>query len=213
MGLTGIATTIQDFMKAGPGPLWTLVCLVLVFIPVALLHELGHAAMARARLGSEVHVRIGGVGRIGTFRLGRLIVTLNAFEVPWRLAGLAMFDARQATARDILWIALAGPAASLVGLVILVIGYRHAPASGAIHALLWAAVAESVFAVAPLIPLRLRERRGGPAINTDGMIALSALTNMFARGSRQPRSPDNPHRPTQQAERDSAALDIRVLAT
>jgi hypothetical protein len=99
--------------------------------------------------------------------------------------------------------------------VILVIGNRHASASGAIHALLWAAVAESVFAVAALIPLRLRERRGGPAINTDGMIVLSALTTMFARGSRKPRSPANshpasPHRSTQQRDSGSAALNIRV---
>jgi hypothetical protein len=196
VSLGHIATTIHDFMNAGPGTIWGLVCITLVGIPVTLLHELGHAVVASARLGSDVRITVGNVGRVGTVRVGRLTATLNAFQLPTRLGGRARFDARRATAPDMLWISLAGPAASLAGGLLADIAYRRAPASGVLHALLWAAVFDSVFAVANLIPLRLRERRGGPAFKTDGMVALSALA-MISRGrSRSSVAPQSPVRTT-----------------
>jgi hypothetical protein len=215
MSLNGVARTINDFMNAGPGTIWGLICILLVGIPLTLLHELGHAIVARARLGSEVRVTVGNAGRIGTLRLGRLTTTINALAVPGRLGGVASFDTRRATARDILWISLAGPAASLAGGVVADIAYRHAPAGGVVHALLWAAVLDSVFGVANLIPLRMRERRGGPAFSTDGMLALSALA-MMATG-RSPRAGSSANRapavtPTSPADRRELSEPILELA-
>jgi hypothetical protein len=109
---------------------------------------------------------------------------------------MARFDARRATAQDMLWISLAGPAASLAGGLLADIAYQRAPESGVLHPLLWAAVFDSVFAVANLIPLRLRERRGGPAFNTDGMVALSALALILRGRSRPPVAPESPVRTT-----------------
>lgn len=189
MSLTGVATAIDHFMKAGPGVFWVLVCGVLIAIPVTLLHELGHAVVARARLGSAVQVTVGNAGRIGTVRLGQLTTTFHAFQTPTRMGGTARFDALRATASDILWISLAGPAASLAGGVLAVIAYQHAPTRGAVHALLWVAVFASVFAVANVFPLRLRQRRGGPAFNTDGMVALTAVAMMITGRSRQAAPP------------------------
>lgn len=65
--------------------------------------------------------------------------TLNAVQVPTRIGGTAAFDKRRATAKEMLWISLAGPAASLAGGVVADIAYRRAPTSGIAHALLWAA--------------------------------------------------------------------------
>lgn len=214
MSLAGIATTVNNFMHAGPDFPWGLVCVLLVGIPVTLLHELGHAA-AGARLGYEVRVTVGNAGRIGTVRFGRLTTTLNVFQMPTRVAGEARFDTRRATAQDMLWISLAGPAASLAGGVVVDIAYRHAAGTGITHALLWAAVFDSVFAVANLIPLRLRERRGGPTFNTDGMWALSALVMMFAGRSRETAASESrrpaatPTTPTH-ARPDRAEIGVRV---
>lgn len=184
-----IATTIHGFMNAGPSTFWGLVCITVVGIPVTLLHELGHAVVARARLGTEVSVTVGNVGRIGTVRVGRLTATLNAFHLPTRIGGMARFDARRATAHDMLWISLAGPAASLGGGFLADLAYQRAAAGGVAHALLWAAVFDSAVGVANLIPLRLRERREGPAFNTDGMVAFSALAMIFSGRSRSSLPP------------------------
>lgn len=184
MALADVATTIDNFMNAGPGLLWAFVCCAVVGIPLTLLHELGHAVVARARLGSEVRVTVGNAGQVGTVRLGGLITTLNLFQRPDRIGGAASFDAGRATARDMLWISLAGPAASLLGGLCLDVAYRHAPSGGVAHSLLWAAVLFSVFAVANLIPLRLSERGGRRPFNTDGMAALVALRTMSSGRSR-----------------------------
>ena len=46
---------------------------------------------------------------------------------------------------------------------------------GIVHDLLWAATADSVFAVLlNLIPFGFQERRGGPTLHTDGRVALDA---------------------------------------
>jgi hypothetical protein len=191
MSPASIATTIHDFMNAGPGTISGLICILLVGIPLTLLHELGHALVARARLDSDVDVTVGSIGRVGTIRVGRLTTTLNAFALPSRIGGAAKFDASRATPQDMLWISLAGPAASLAGGLAADVAYRHAAPSGVVHALLWAAVFDSVFGVANLIPLRLRERRDGPTFSTDGMIALSALAMMSSGRSRPSRQPDH----------------------
>jgi hypothetical protein len=84
-----------------------------------------------------------------------------------------------------------------------------------IHALLWATVFNSVFAVANLIPLRLRERRGGPAFSTDGMIVLSALAMMFTGRSRRTglpasQAPAATAGSTGQARPEPSEIGVRV---
>jgi hypothetical protein len=50
-----------------------------------------------------------------------------------------------------------------------------------VHDLLHAATAVGVLAVLNLVPLTLRERRGGPAFQTNGRLALDALRVVRAR--------------------------------
>jgi hypothetical protein len=128
---------------------------------------------------------------------------INAFARPDRAGGLATFDASRATPRDMLLIALAGPAASLVGFVVAAWAMSGAP-HGLLRDLLWAATGDSAFAVLNLVPLTLSERRGGSALRTDGRIALDALrVERFARGRPDTRSRRavNPAVATQPASR------------
>ena len=67
---------------------------------------------------------------------------------PARVAGTAEFDTSCATARSVLLLALAGPAAS---------------------------TGVGVFGVLNRVPLTLHERRDGPVVQTDGRLALDAL--------------------------------------
>ncbi|MGZ6680674.1 MAG: hypothetical protein ACXVFK_10725 [Solirubrobacteraceae bacterium] len=78
-----------------------------------LVHELGHALAARSLVDTDVLIRIGDRVPLGTVRFGRVAVDLNAIATPRRAAGVAYADLSQATPRDMLLIALAGPAASL----------------------------------------------------------------------------------------------------
>lgn len=69
-------------------------------------------------------------------------------------------------------IALAGPAASALGLMVYRAMLRLSPAAG--HDLLWTSTLASVFAVPNLIPFTYQERRDGPPLRTDGPLALDA---------------------------------------
>ncbi len=102
-------------------------------------------------------------------------MAINALEQPNHASGAAEFDASHATARDVLLIAVAGPAASLVGTVLTAWALSAAPESGVFHDLLWAATLGGVFGVLNIVPLTLQERRGGPSFRTDGGLALDAL--------------------------------------
>jgi hypothetical protein len=86
-----------------------------------------------------------------------------------------VFDASRATIRDVLLIALAGPAASLAGTVISAWALSAASPPGVVHDLLWAATLTGVFGVLNLVPLRLQEGRTGPTFRSDGRLALDAL--------------------------------------
>jgi hypothetical protein len=77
-------------------------------------------------------------------------------------------------ARDVLLIAVSGPAASLLGTVLSAWALSAAAPSGVLHGLLWAATAAGVVGVLNLVPLSLRDRRDDPPIASDGRIALDA---------------------------------------
>jgi Zn-dependent protease len=92
--------------------------LAALFAPLlVLVHELGHALAVKARRlplqGLKVGDRTDLTVSVGAFRieLGRLVGDGD-------MGGYVMYDARRVTARDALVIALAGPAANLMGAVV-----------------------------------------------------------------------------------------------
>lgn len=172
--LYALADHLVVFMNDSPGLLAGVVYVLVASIPVVLLHELGHAAVAQRRLGAEVDVTVGGWAEFARLRLGQISVSLNVLGRYGTASGVAKFDAARATARDILVIAVAGPAASLVGTVATAWAWS-ATTSGIGHHLLWAATAVGATAVLNLIPLAYQERRGGATFRTDGLVVLDAV--------------------------------------
>ena len=172
--LYAVAEAIYNFMESSPGLLGTPVCVVVAGLPVMLLHELGHALAARILLGGEVQVTVGSAGKLAELQLGQIAVSLNALAYPGRAQGSAEFDASRAGARDVLLIALAGPAASLLGFVVALWAYSAAPDSGLLHDLLWGAIAAGLFGVLNLIPFTLHGKPGETPLRSDGRVALAA---------------------------------------
>ena len=167
------AGAIVEFMNAGPPILLSLVLLLVVGIPVTLVHELGHAVVARLRLGSAVDVVVGSAGKAAEMHLGDVKVRVNAPASPLRAGGSATLSSSRATARDVLLIAAAGPAASAAGA--LVTGWWFArPAPGLVRDALWVATLAGVLACLNVIPLKIQERLGEAPIRTDGQLILDA---------------------------------------
>ena len=81
-----------------------------------------------------------------------------------------------------LWIALAGPAASLVGVVLSGALLGAVDSGGVLHGLLWAATAVGIICVLNLIPFELQDRKDGPVMRSDGWLALDALRVLRALG-------------------------------
>ena len=163
-------------MESGPGLLATLIYLAIVAPPMTLLHELGHAITARLLLGGDVQVSVGSAGKLAETHLGQIAISVNALAHPGRAAGHAEFDASRATARDVLLIALAGPAASLAGAAMTAWALSAVGPSGIVHDVLWAATGYGIFCgVLNLMPISLKDRRDGPTVRTDGRLALDAL--------------------------------------
>jgi hypothetical protein len=173
--LYSIADAVYRFMDSGPPLVVGLLYIAIAGIAVTLLHELGHAVAARHLIGGEVQVSVGSVGKLAELQLGQIKVAVNALEHPSRASGVAEFDASRATARDVLLIAVAGPAASLVGTVLTAWALSVAPTSGVLHDLLWAATLGGVFGVLNIVPLTLQEGRDGPPLCTDGRLAVDAI--------------------------------------
>jgi len=122
-----------------------------------MFHELGHAVAARRRLGGAARVSIGNAGKLETIRLGEITVSLNALGHPGRRAGFAAFEASRATARDVVLIALAGPAASLVGLGFTAWALAVSQGIGVLRNLLRAAAAARLVTLLNVIPSELQE--------------------------------------------------------
>ena len=72
------------------------------------------------------------------------------------------------------WIALAGPVVSAIGLVLAMLCFSAAPADGFVHDLLWAAVLVSFYGVLNLIPFKFDGDGDGQSAS-DGRMALDAL--------------------------------------
>lgn len=159
--LYGPVEVLTDYLDDGPGMLAAVVYIAIGAIPATLLHELGHALAALARPDTPVGVAVGSFGKLAEVRLGQSTLSGSA-------------------ARDILWIALAGPLASLAGLAASVAVLGVAPASGVAHDLAWAAVFGNGVGVLNLIPLRLQERPDGARMHTDGRLALDAARTLRA---------------------------------
>jgi Zn-dependent protease len=173
--LYNLADAIVRFMNSSPGVPISLLYLAIAAIPVTLLHELGHAIAARRLLGGDVQVSVGTAGKLAEMRLGQIAMSVNALSHPGKTAGIAEFDDSNATARDILLIALAGPAASLVGTALTAWALSTAAPASVLHDLLWAATLAGVFGVLNLVPITFQDNRNGPSVRTDGRLALDAL--------------------------------------
>ena len=173
--LYSVTEAIVEFMNGGPSLLLGAVYLFVVGAPIILLHELGHAIVAVRRLGTDVDVTVGNAAKLAQLRLGQVNASIFALRTPLASAGSASFDASLATARDVLWIALAGPVASAIGFVVSVLCFSAAAADGFVHDLLWAAVFTSVYGIVNLIPFKLDDGDGTLPFESDGRIALDAL--------------------------------------
>ena len=173
--LHAFADGLYRFMEASPGFPVSLLYIAIAAIPVALLHEFGHAFAARRLLDADVSIEVGTVGELARLRLGQIETTINAVGLPGQVGGAATFDASRATAHHVFWIAIAGPLASVAGTAVAGVLYSAAPASGVVHDLLWGAVAGSIFGVLNIIPLTFQEKRAGPVLRTDGWLAMDAL--------------------------------------
>jgi hypothetical protein len=179
--LYALAAAIDKFMQSGPG-LWLWIpYLLLASIPIVALHELGHALAARRLLDTPVRVVIGSAGEIAQLQLGQIAVSLNALASPAGVAGSATFDDSRARARDIMLIALAGPAADAIGAIFSLALLQVVPADGFVHDIVWTTVLGGIFGVVlNLIPFAYVERRDGPTIRSDGRLALDAARTLRA---------------------------------
>lgn len=162
------------FVRVSPSLPAALACLAVASIPATILHELGHGVIARRLLGGEVQITVGTAGRIADVRLGQIAMSVNALGHPARGAGYASFSASRASARDVVMIALAGPAASLVGCALTGWALFASPSTGIVHNLLWGATAAGAFCVLNIVPFEFQEHRGGPRLRSDGLVALRA---------------------------------------
>lgn len=168
---------LREFIEARPSIPAFVGCAFLVTPPLTLLHELGHALASRREVGGAVKVVVGHGPNLLAMRIGDLRVDVNLWMFdPTRLDGYTIHDTRRATASNIFWIAVAGPAASLLAATVFAVAYSAAPTSGFSHDLLWTATLDAIgTAILCAIPMRLREGRNGREVWSDGRIALYAL--------------------------------------
>ena len=162
-------------MYGGPGLLMGMLYIAIVGLPLILLHELGHAMVAARRLDADVEVTVGNAVKIAQVRLGQVNASLHAFQNPLGTVGSASFDASRARAEDVLWIALAGPAVSVLCFVGVIAAYSVAPVDGVVRDVLWAGVVVTVYGILNVIPYKLRDLGQSAPQPSDGWLARDAL--------------------------------------
>jgi hypothetical protein len=179
-----VVAHVVNFMDAMPAFPAVLVAMLVVTGPATLFHELGHAIVARHRLSTAVDIHVGTTGRLTTVHLGPIAAHIAVLGLPGRAAGTATFDASNMTAKDALAIALAGPAASLLWLVVSARAW-DLHSGGMLGGLLWAATFAGVAgSLLNLVPMTLLESDGRTTIRTDGRQALDAWRALRGRPPR-----------------------------
>jgi hypothetical protein len=184
-----LAAAFAHFMNGAPPLLLLVVLYPIVGMPIVLLHELGHALAAHRLLGTPVRVTVGRRARFAGLQLGKVELELNAVGSLSGPSGTAQFDDSAARARDIVWIALAGPAASLAGTVLTAVVLGATQRDGILHAAVWTATSAGVVAVLlNLVPMQTVEPSGA-RLRSDGRLALDALRIWRTAVPRAPRRP------------------------
>jgi hypothetical protein len=165
-------------MSMQPASLWFFATLYVLTGPLILWHELGHALAARTFVDRDLIVQVGRGDR-WSFRVGDIDFRIGAPSL-LGIGGLCHYPA-SVTASESLVIALAGPAATLLGagLALLLLPSLHGPAHAAAAV---AAVAQVSGFILNLVPFTLTDRNGR-GFRTDGRQALDALRSMVGSGA------------------------------
>src|SRR2546425_184321 len=177
-------------------------------VPGILLHELGHALVASRRLGDPLHISVGGTGTLLSIRIRRLRLDVSALSHAAQPPSSTSVDAVRASARDVMLVALAGPAASLLCSALAACALSLAPGTGLGHDFLWATTAMGLLGVLTVVPLVFQERPGGPRLRTDGRLALDAARAVRPLRGRSPRAPA----PAEPAQATPATARSRAAA-
>jgi hypothetical protein len=162
------------------GPVVGMLALLVAGRVAVLLHELGHALVARRRLGAGIALRVGRRGKPLRVSAGGIEVRLHLLDVLDE-SGAVELDGSWASVDDMIAIALAGPLASLAGLVAALPILAVLPTGdGPWHALAWWFAVWSAVGVLNLLPFRFRVDRDAPVTASDGRQLLDALAVRWA---------------------------------
>ena len=176
--MESLVRAFASAMDAGPAFPWWIAWIALVGLFVTAIHEAGHLIVALWTGQQDVALRIGSFGELIEERLGAVRLQIGVLDAPWRPGGAVSFDAAHTTAKQMMAIALAGPAASLAGAVFTALAAASFSTQAVSDFFAAATVAALVTAILNLIPLTLTEgtrRRPGARLSTDGRHALDAL--------------------------------------
>lgn len=157
----------NDFMSSGPGG-WEWLGMLLIVTPlVTFWHELGHAVAARRLLGGDVRIEVGEGVKRWERRFAGIDLSIGSFTRPIGIAGRCIYTGYP-SAGEQATIALAGPAATLLGFVLSVAVLSHSNV-GSLHSLAWmATMLQGAGLVLNLIPIE----------PLDGFVAREALRHV-----------------------------------
>jgi hypothetical protein len=174
-----------------------LVTVLLASAPLAVLHELGHAAVALVRLPGRVIVRVGRDEPTSGFALGRVEFQLRPVMRPWRFDAICARETPGTRLDDAL-IALGGPAASFAVGVGAVYASGIAPAGSTLYYVVGAIAFEAISStIVCLTPMTLSDSRGHILV-TDGAHIVAALRGKAQVTFRQPVTAGRSHREASQ---------------
>jgi hypothetical protein len=182
------AQGVYNFMNELPGIGEYLLLTTVLAVPLVLLHEMGHALVAKCLGARDISVLVGGSGPAKRATLVGVDMRIAPGVRPWRFDGLMTFNPSGVSNLGLALIAIAGPAASAVGALVSghLMGDRH---SGSLTNDLLAVATLNGWgaAVLSLVPMRLTDSANPsrPTFATDGLIALSAVVRHRGR-SRAP---------------------------